>query len=223
MSAVSVAAKSVGACLVVDATAASPILMQPLSLGADIVMHSATKVLNGHSDVLAGVLTCADLDHPVWKHAVRERHGAGAILSAQSAWMLIRGMRTLSIRVERMCSNALAIAQHLDEHERISEVWYPGLVSHVGHEVAKSEMFGGYGYLMSFLVSGGKDGALKFCRHLAGIHRATSLGGTESLVEHRHTIEGDLTGCPENLIRLSVGIENPDDLISELDFALAKI
>ena len=221
--AISSACKKVGSRLVVDATAATPILMQPLSLGADIVMHSATKAINGHSDVLAGVLSCKDPYSDHWKDIVAHRAGAGAILSAHDAWMLIRGMRTLPLRVERMCENAMAIAEFLGSHSKVEEVWYPGLSGHKDYELASKQMSGGYGYLMSFLIKGNRDDALKFCRHLDGIHRATSLGGTESLVEHRHTIEGDLTGCPENLIRLSVGIENKKDLIVELDQALKAI
>lgn len=220
VSEISKAAGLVGACLAVDSTAATPILMQPLALGADIVVHSATKAMNGHSDVLAGVLVCRDANEPIWQHVVKHRHGAGAILSAQSAWMLIRGMRTLPLRVERMCSNALEIARYLDGHEKVEAVWYPGLSTHPGHAVASQQMAAGFGYLMSFLLVGDRKTALQFCRRLEGIHRATSLGGTESLVEHRHTVEGELTGCPENLIRLSVGIENVADLKQELAQAL---
>ena len=132
-------------------------------------------------------------------------------------------MRTLPLRIERMCQSALEIAQFLSTHSAVSEVWYPGLESHSAFRLASDQMSNGYGYLLSFLVNGGKDEALEFCRNLVGIQRATSLGGVESLVEHRHTIEGDLTGCPENLIRLSVGIENKADLINELDQALSKI
>ena len=218
---ISQTAKSVGAVLAVDATAATPILMQPISLGADIVMHSATKAINGHSDVLAGVLSCANASSDVWTYVKRERHGAGAILSAQSAWMLIRGMRTLPLRMERMCANAMAIAQFLEGHEKVEAIWYPGLANHQGHAIAARQMPRGYGYLLSFLIKGTRKDALDFCRHLTGIHRATSLGGVESLVEHRHTIEGDMTGCPENLIRLSVGIENVADLIGEISTALS--
>ncbi len=223
VAAISKAAKSAGAEVIVDATAATPVLMQPLALGADLVMHSATKAINGHTDVLAGSLACADTASETWKAIERHRHGAGAILSPNSAWLLIRGMRTLPLRMERMCENALAIAEHLEGHGKVEAVWYPGLASHEGHALASEQMSGGYGYLMSFLVNGGRDQALDFCRHLEGIHRATSLGGVESLVEHRHTIEGDLTGCPENLIRLSVGIEHKEDLINELDEALSKV
>ena len=212
-----------GSFLVVDATAATPFLIKPLELGADVAMHSATKALNGHSDVIAGVLTCSDPASDVWRSAKAFRHGVGTILSPQSAWLLIRGMRTLPLRIERMCQSALEIAQFLSTHSAVSEVWYPGLESHSAFRLASDQMSNGYGYLLSFLVNGGKDEALEFCRNLVGIQRATSLGGVESLVEHRHTIEGDLTGCPENLIRLSVGIENKADLINELDQALSKI
>lgn len=215
--------KSMGVILAVDATAATPILMQPLALGADIVMHSATKAINGHSDVIAGVLSCADASSDLWAFVKRERHGAGAILSPHSAWMLIRGMRTLPLRMERMCANAIAIAQFLEGHEKVEAVWYPGLEQHQGHAIAKTQMPKGYGYLMSFLIRGAREEALSFCRHLEGIHRATSLGGVESLVEHRHTIEGDMTDCPENLIRLSVGIEDVADLINEINLALSQL
>lgn len=215
-------AKSVGATLAVDATAATPILMQPIQLGADIVMHSVTKAINGHSDVIAGVLSCVNASSDLWAFIKRERHGAGAIVSPHSAWMLIRGMRTLPLRMERMCANAMAIARFLEGHEKVEAVWYPGLASHQGHEVASKQMPNGYGYLMSFLIKGGREDALNFCKHLEGIHRATSLGGVESLVEHRHTIEGDMTNCPENLIRLSVGIEDVADLINEINSALLQ-
>lgn len=220
---ISDAAHAVGSLMVVDATAATPVLIKPLTLGADIVMHSATKAINGHSDVLAGVLSCADANSATWEFVKKERHGAGAILSAHSAWMLIRGMRTLPLRIERMCANALAISQYLEGHEKIDAVWYPGLESHQGHALATSQMTGGYGYLLSFLITGGFDEARRFCKHLHGIHKATSLGGVESLVEHRFTIEGEMTGCPENLIRLSVGIEDVGDLINELNEALDSV
>ncbi len=215
--------KKAGSLLVVDATAATPVLMQPLALGADIVMHSATKAINGHSDVLAGCLTTGNKTSPIWLAVQEARHGAGAILSAYAAWLLIRGMRTLPLRVRQMSSNAMSVAQYLGDHEAIEAVWYPGLENDPGHDVAKSQMPNGFGYLLSFLAKGGKEPALTFCRHLTGIHRATSLGGTESLVEHRHTVEGHLTGCPDNLIRMSVGIEDVDDLIGELEAALSKV
>jgi cystathionine gamma-synthase len=214
-------AHSVGATLVVDSTAATPLLTRPLDLGADIVMHSATKALNGHSDLLAGVLATRDAHSGLWGAIRTDRHDAGAIIGAFEAWLLIRGLRTLALRVERMSASAMAIAQRLAGHPRIERVLYPGLPGHPGHDLATRQMAGGFGGLMSFLVRGGAPEALAVCGRLRLIHRATSLGGIESLVEHRHTIEGDAAGIPPSLIRLSVGIEHVDDLIADLDQALA--
>ncbi len=214
------ACKASGSLLVVDSTAATPILSQPLGLGADIVMHSATKAINGHSDVLAGVLCVSDQTLPQWQDIVIDRHDAGAIIGNFEAWLLIRGMRTLPLRMERMCDNALAIAQYLDAHEKVETVLYPGLASHQGHAIATKQMSAGYGFLMSFIVCGDQAAALGFCGALDLIHRATSLGGVESVVEHRQTIEGDSTGIPGNLVRLSVGIEHVDDLIADIGQAL---
>ena len=213
-------ARGAGAVLAVDATAATPVLMRPLALGADIVMHSATKAINGHTDVVAGVLGCADAGGSAWQAICAHRHDAGAILGPFEAWLLMRGMRTLPLRVERMCANAQAIAGHLAGHAGIEAVFYPGLPDHAGHAAATAQMTGGYGYLMSVLVRGGRAAALAAIGRLRLFHRATSLGGVESLVEHRHTIEPD-TGIPDNLLRLSVGIEDAGDLIADLDQALA--
>ncbi len=214
------ACKANGSLLVVDSTAATPILSQPLGVGADIVMHSATKAINGHSDVLAGVLCVSDQTLPQWQDIVTDRHDAGAIIGNFETWLLIRGMRTLPLRMERMCDNALAIAQYLDAHEKVETVLYPGLASHQGHAIATKQMPAGYGFLMSFIVCGDQAAALGFCGSLDLIHRATSLGGVESVVEHRQTIEGDSTGIPGNLVRLSVGIEHVDDLIADIGQAL---
>ncbi|MGI9364846.1 MAG: trans-sulfuration enzyme family protein [Rhizobiaceae bacterium] len=211
-------AHEMGATLVVDSTAASPVLSQPLDLGADIVMHSATKAINGHSDVLAGFLGCAEKSNPRWQEMLTDRHDAGAVMGAFEAWLLIRGMRTLPLRMERMSQNALKIAHHLERHAAIERVLYPGLPSDPGHKVAESQMSGGFGCLLSVQLKGKKKDALLAIGKLNLFKRATSLGGVESLVEHRHTIEEDV---PENLLRLSVGIENCDDLIADLDNALA--
>src|SRR6056297_245638 len=209
-----------GGVLAVDGTAATPVLTRALELGADLSMHSATKAINGHSDVVAGVLSCRDSGLPVWAMIEADRHDAGAILGPFEAWLLMRGMRTLPLRMERMCANALAIARHLDAHDRIEAVLYPGLPGHPGHEIAARQMCGGSGYLMSVLVRGGRDAALAVNGRLELFQRATSLGGVESLVEHRATIEPH-TGIPENLLRLSIGIEDAGDLIADLDRALA--
>lgn len=212
-------AHKAGAVLVVDGTAATPVLTRALSLGADVVMHSATKALNGHSDVLAGALSCRDPGQPMWQEIVRDRHAAGAILAPFEAWLLMRGMRTLPLRMERMCANALAVAEALDARPDIAAVLYPGLPGHGGHEIAARQMCGGYGYLLSVLVKGDKARALDVVGRLRLFHRATSLGGVESLVEHRATIEPQ-SGIPDTLLRLSIGIEDADDLIADLAQAL---
>ncbi|WP_424970817.1 trans-sulfuration enzyme family protein [Dinoroseobacter sp. S76] len=212
-------AHGVGARLVVDSTACTPVLTQPLSLGADIVMHSATKGINGHSDVLAGALVTRDPDHAQWQTIATDRHDAGAILGPFEAWLLLRGMRTLPLRMERMSATALELAQRLATDTRVAEVFYPGLPSHRGHDVAVAQMRGGFGGLLSFLVRGTRQDALDVIGRLQLIQRATSLGGVESLVEHRQSIEPD-SGIPETLVRLSVGIEAPEDLWRDLDQAL---
>jgi cystathionine gamma-synthase len=212
-------AHKAGAVLVVDGTAATPVLTRALELGADIVMHSATKALNGHSDVLAGVLSCREPGQAMWQEIATDRHDAGAIIGPFEAWLLMRGMRTLPLRLERMCENAMVVAEYLQGRADIEAVYYPGLSSHAGHAIAARQMRGGYGYLLSALVKGDKARALDVVGRLRLFHRATSLGGVESLVEHRHTIEPH-TGIPETLIRLSVGIEDAGDLIADLARAL---
>lgn len=209
-----------GALLAVDSTAATPVLQQPLALGADIVMHSATKAINGHSDVLAGVLATKETASETWQAIAADRHGSGAILGSFEAWLLLRGMRTLPLRVERMSASAMQIAQWLEGHRAVNHVYYPGLAGHDGHSVAQRQMTGGFGGLLSFRLGEGRQSALEACGRLQLFTRATSLGGTESLVEHRHTIEGDATGIPDDLLRLSIGIEHVDDLIGDLEQAL---
>ncbi|SFS21006.1 trans-sulfuration enzyme family protein [Yoonia litorea] len=206
--------------LVVDATAATPILMRGLDFGADIVMHSATKGINGHSDVLAGVLSTRNAETEVWQMIRADRKMAGAILGPFEAWLLTRAMRTLPLRVERMSQNAQELAEHLLAHDGVEDVFYPGLPHHVGHAIAQKQMQGGYGSLLSVLVRGDRARALQVTGKLQVFLRATSLGGVESLVEHRQTIEPH-TGIPENLIRVSVGIEHIDDLIADWEQALA--
>jgi len=210
------AAHAVDAICAIDATAATPVLSQPLDLGADVVMHSATKGINGHSDVLAGVLCIKDASSPLWEAIKADRKMAGAVLGPFEAWLLVRGLRTLPLRMERMSTNALKIAEWLMALDDVEDVFYPGLPSHNGHDIAKRQMSGGYGCLLSVLVKGD---ALAVAGRLKLFHRATSLGGVESLVEHRYTIEPH-TGIPENLLRLSIGIEDADDLIADLDQAL---
>ncbi|WP_342076723.1 PLP-dependent transferase [Yoonia sp. SS1-5] len=205
--------------LVVDCTAATPILTRALDHGADIVMHSATKAMNGHSDVLAGVLSTRNADSSIWGAIQLDRKTAGAMLGPFEAWLLTRAMRTLPLRVERMSQNAQRLAEYLLAHDRITDVLYPGLPHHPGHAVAQKQMHGGFGSLMSVLVDGRREDTLAVVGKLQLFLRATSLGGVESLVEHRHTIEPD-TGIPENLIRVSVGIEGIEDLIADWAQAL---
>jgi cystathionine gamma-synthase len=220
ISEVAAAGKAVGAQLAVDNTVPTPLHTRPLDFGADFVMHSATKSLNGHSDVLAGALVTGDANNPVWLAAKEQRHLGGAVIGPFEAWLLARGMRTLAIRVERASANALTIAEWLDARNDVDAI-YPGLPSHPGHEVARRQMQNGYGSMMSVQVRGqGTDRALAAKARLKLFRRATSLGGVESLVEHRHTIEGAATMSPPDLLRLSVGIENVDDLIEDLRQAL---
>lgn len=211
------------AVLCVDATAATPLILKPLSFGADLVMHSATKALNGHSDLLGGVVSTSNASSEVWTFISEERQNAGAVLGSFETWLLLRGLRTLALRVERMNSNAIDLARSLEAHPKVKSVLYPGLKSHPQHSLAKSQMTNGFGSLMSIMVDGGKDESLKVAGALDIFQRATSLGGTESLVEHRFTIEGEGSGIPENLLRLSIGIEHGNDLIADFDQALTTI
>ena len=208
-----------GAILAVDSTAATPILTRPLALGADLVMHSATKYLNGHSDLLAGALVTKQKGER-WAAIRADRHDAGALLGPFEAWLLLRGLRTLALRVRQASENALAIARFLEDHPKVERVLYPGLPSHAQHALARRQMDGGFGGLLSFQVEGGAAEALAVAGRLRLIARATSLGGTESLIEHRFTIEGAATGVPPSLLRLAVGIEDADDLIADLAQAL---
>jgi cystathionine gamma-synthase len=213
------ATHAAGGRLVVDATAATPILTRALDFGADIVMHSATKGINGHSDVLAGVLATNAPAAPHWQAIAIDRHDAGAVIGSFESWLLIRSIRTLPLRVERMSQNAQAVAEFLQSHDAVAQVFYPGLPDFDGHSVAKRQMAGGFGSLLSFCVKGGAVEALRVAGRLNLFHRATSLGGVESLVEHRHTIEPH-TGIPESLLRLSIGIEDVQDLCADLEQAL---
>jgi cystathionine gamma-synthase len=210
-----------GARLAIDSTVATPILTRPIELGADIVMHSATKYLNGHSDVVAGALVTARHDE-LWERIVAIRSGNGAILGSFEAWLLLRGMRTLHLRVERCCRTAQAIAEHFARHCRINAVLYPGLPGHLGHAVAARQMLGGFGGMVSIRVAGGESAAIATAARVAVWKRATSLGGVESLIEHRASIEGPGSPAPADLLRLSVGIEDAADLVGDLEQALAS-
>ena len=203
-----------GALVGVDSTCATPVHTQPLALGADIVMHSATKFLGGHSDVLAGMLVTARVDD-TWQRITELRHDEGAVLGPLEAYLLLRGMRTLFVRGERSSQTALALAERLAALG--VRVLYPGLPAHPGHAIAAKQMTRGFGSMLSICV----PGALDVVRRLRVWVPATSLGGVESLVEHRYTVEGPDSPAPPDLLRLAVGLEHVDDLFDDLREALA--
>ncbi len=216
-------AHAAGALLAVDSTVATPVLTQPIALGADIVMHAATKYLNGHSDLIAGVLTTAQ-DSAYWQQVRKVRAQVGGTLGSFEAWLLLRGLRTLHLRVRTACVSAQRFAEHFNGHPLVAEVLYPGLPGFVGHAVAKQQMKGGFGGMLSLRVKanaqGGEAAAVAVAANTAVWKRATSLGGVESLIEHRASVEGVGTPAPPDLLRLSVGIEHVDDLIADMEQAL---
>ncbi len=212
-------AHEAGARIAVDSTCASPVHTRPLTLGADIVMHAATKVLNGHSDVVAGALA-ARADDAFWNRIKTIRKGQGAILGPFEAYLLMRGMRTLHVRAERQAATAMALATRLSAHPHVARVLYPGLPQHPGHDTAARQMEGGFGYMMSIQVRGGEVAAIATAARVRLWKRATSLGGVESLIEHRASIEGAGSPCPPDLLRLSCGLEDADDLFADLDICL---
>ena len=205
----------------VDSTVATPVLTQPLALGANLVMHAATKYLNGHSDLIAGVLVTRE-DDAFWQRVKTVRAQIGGTLGSFESWLLLRGMRTLYLRVHRACASAQRIAEHFARHRHVEAVLYPGLPDAPGHAVAARQMNGGFGGMLSIRVKGGEAAAIATAAQIALWKRATSLGGTESLVEHRASVEGAGTPAPPDLLRLSVGIEDADDLIADLEQALAR-
>lgn len=212
-------AHAAGARLAVDSTVATPVLTRPLELGADIVMHSATKYLNGHSDVVAGTLTTARRDE-VWSRIETIQRQNGAILGPFEAWLLQRGLRTLFPRLRWQCHSASLLADRLAAHPRVSAVLYPGLPGHPGHDVARRQMQGGFGGMLSIRVAGGREAAIATAARVRLWTRATSLGGVESLIEHRASIEGPTSPVPDDLLRLSVGLESTEDLWADLSAAL---
>ncbi len=212
-------AHEAGARLAVDSTVATPVLTQPIRLGADIVTHSATKYLNGHCDVVAGVTLTAK-DDEFWGRVREVRLHAGAILGTLEAWLLQRSLRTLFLRVHKASDSALTISQHFSGHPNLSAVLYPGLPDHPGHDVACRQMNGGFGGMLSIRVRSDYDDPLNVVKRCKLFKPATSLGGTESLIEHRYSIEGENSPIPKDLLRLSIGLESVGDLITDLEEAL---
>lgn len=214
-------AHSAGAILGVDTTCAPPPTTKPLALGADIAFHSATKYLNGHSDLTAGVLV-TPRDDERWAEIHKVRNLTGGVLGGFEAWLLIRGIRTLYVRFARQSETALELARHFERHGRVAQVLYPGLESHPGHEIALRQMTGGFGGMLSILVDGDFDMARRVAASTKIFAPATSLGGVESLIEHRKSVESPESSVPDALLRVSVGLESPGDLIADLEQALAR-
>jgi cystathionine gamma-synthase len=208
-----------GALLACDNTFATPVLQQPLALGADVVMHSTTKYFGGHSDVLGGALVFARRDQ-AFEAAMHRRHIIGSVLAPFSAWLLLRGCRSLAARMAMHCSNARALAEYLSGHPAIAQVNWPGLAAHPGHAVARAQMRD-YGAMLSVRLRDGREAALAAASKLHLFTNATSLGGCESLVEHRASVEGTNPVSPQDLLRISVGLEHAGDLIADWEQALA--
>jgi cystathionine gamma-synthase len=219
IAAVAEIAHAAGARLIVDSTCATPVLTRPIELGADVVMHSATKYLNGHSDLVAGALA-TKVEDEYWERVKALRSQTGGVLGSFESWLLMRGMRTLFPRVKTQVANAQIFAERMAAHPGVAKVLYPGLADFAGHAVAAKQMKGGYGAMMSVRVKGGAKAALATIANLHVWKRATSLGGVESLVEHRATLEGPDGPVPPDLLRLSVGIEDVNDLIADFEQAL---
>ena len=209
-----------GAELLVDGTFATPALQQPLTLGAAVVLHSTTKYIGGHSDVQGGALVFKRKDE-MFQRLVDLRSLLGAVASPFNSWLVLRGLRTLAVRVERQSATAVALASALEGHPRLAAIHYPGLRSHRGHPVARRQMraFGG---MLSLQVKGGREGALGVASRVRLFLNATSLGGVESLIEHRASSEGPGSATSEDLLRISVGLEHPQDLIDDLRQALDR-
>jgi cystathionine gamma-synthase len=214
-------AHAAGARVAADSTVATPVLTRPIEFGVDLVMHSATKYLNGHSDIIAGALVTRE-DDERWQRLTMLRAQMGATLGSFESWLLLRGMRTLYPRVKTACANAMAIAERLSSSPHVAEVLYPGLKDFPSHAIAAKQMGGGFGGMLSIRVKAGEAAAIATAANVEIWKRATSLGGTESLIEHRASVEGPNSPCPPDLLRLSAGIEDADDLIRDLEAALAS-
>ena len=211
-------AHNAGSLCVCDNTWASPILQQPLGLGADLVMHSTTKYLGGHEDVLGGVIVSKE-DSDFFRRVKSIQSACGAVPSPFDCWLVLRGIRTLHLRMPAHSERAIKIARFLNDHPRVEAVHYPGLTGHEGHAIAARQM-SGFGGMLSFQVGGGRDAAMQVAARVKLFIRATSLGGTQSLIEHRASMEGPNTETPDNLLRVSIGLENVADLIEDLSQAL---
>jgi len=220
ISAICTLAQAVGARVAVDNTWATPVWQTPLSLGADVVMHSSTKYFGGHSDVLGGALITREGDDSEFVARLRQvQKLGGAVPSPFDCWLILRSLPTLPLRVRAQTETAGRVAAFLVEQPRVTVVHYPGLPSHEGHAVAAGQMRG-FGGMLSFEVAGGREAAMNVASRVILFTRATSLGGVESLIEHRASVEGPDSKTPQGLLRVSIGLEHVDDLIKDLDYAL---
>lgn len=216
--------------VICDNTFSSPYLQRPLELGADIVVHSATKYLNGHGDLLAGFVV-GDAETIFKTRLVGLKDMTGSVLPANEAFLVMRGMKTLEIRMKQHCASAMQIARYLESHPKIERVYYPGLESHEGHAIAAKQMHNGFGGMISFIVKGDKSAAAKFVNRLELCTIAVSLGDAETLIEHPASMthstysseELEAAGIPEGLVRLSVGLENVEDIIADLEEGLSTL
>jgi cystathionine gamma-synthase len=214
-------AKKINAVAVCDNTWATPVLQNPLELGADLVLHATTKYIGGHSDVLGGAVISKE-PNKIFEFVNEIQKSGGAVPSPFECWLVLRGIQTLPLRIKEQSENAMVIAEFLSSRKEVEIVHYPGLKEHPGHQLAKEQMklFGG---MVSFQVKGNKNDSLKLASQVNLFTRATSLGGPESLIEHRASVEGTETKTPQNLLRLSIGLEHPGDLIEDLEQAFAKL
>ena len=220
LEAVAALARKANAITICDSTFATPVQLRPLDFGIDMVMHSTTKYMGGHSDILGGTLITKHDNYLFERCRIEQEHG-GAVPAPFDCWLLLRSIETLPWRVRGQASNAMRIAEFLETHPKIERVHYPGLKSHPGHQIAARQMTGGFGGMLSIQVNGSKDKTMQVAARTRIFTRATSLGSTHSLVEHRASVEGPGTRTPQNLLRLSIGLEHADDLIADLDQALS--
>ncbi|WP_293574994.1 PLP-dependent aspartate aminotransferase family protein [Phaeobacter sp.] len=220
---IAAAAHEGGALLAIDSTVSTPILTQPIKHGADIVIHSCSKYMNGHGDLIAGAAVVAPGREEVLAEMAALRNAYGAVLGSFEAWLLLRGMRTLSLRVKSASASALRIAEFLAGQPQVAEVLYPGLESHPNHDIAKKQMTGGFGAMLSFRLVGGELAAKEVADRVQVIRQAISFGSTETVIEHRAGMESAASPTPRDLLRLSVGLEDVTDLITDLQQALDSI
>lgn len=220
--AVTAIAHKAAAITVCDNTWCTPVLCRPLSMGVDISLHSVTKYLSGHSDVLSGALIFKD-KNSFYDRVHQIQHQGGAVPSPFDCWLTLRGLQTMPLRVRTQSESAMRIAEFLSKQPGIETVHYPGLQGHAGHKIAATQMDGGFGGMLSIQVEGGQAEAFKLAGSLKLFTRATSLGGTHSLIEHRASVEGPSTRSPQNLLRISIGLEHTDDLIEDLQQSLRRV